>query len=111
MKASTQNRKELKAHGYQIPIKRYLDSPIISPGGYEAGLLLKDSGRVQVTYGVEADNLPAVLSLHELCQEKGLSYVVSDIRHRMDRLDGEIIYRRNLLKEIKKLAQKDRKIN
>ena len=111
MKTYAQIRKELVANGYNIPIKRYLDSPIINSGGYESGRLMKDSGRVCVTYNVEADNIPAVLCLHELCQEKGLPYVVSDIRHRMDRLDGEITYRRNLLKDIKKLACKDRRIN
>lgn len=104
-------RRELRANNYQIQNRKWTDSPIINIGGYEAGRVERDSGRVFVSYAVEAESLPAVMRLHELCQEKGLPYVVSDIYHRADRLNGEIDWRNNLLKGIKKLAKRDRKNN
>lgn len=107
----TDIRKELRENNYRIQNRKWLDSPIINVGGYEAGRIEKRSGKIFICYAVETAALPAVTNLHELCQERGLPYVVSDIYRRMDRLNGEIYHRGELIKRIKKLAKKDRQRN
>ena len=105
----TEIRRTLRNEGYQIRNRRWLDSQIIAIGGYgyEAGRIERKSGKVVVSYAVEAEALPAVMSLHSLCQEKDLPYIVTDISRRLERLNGEMYWRRNLLSDLKKLAKKD----
>jgi hypothetical protein len=109
MTNQTEIRRTLKEEGYQIIRRKWLDSPIMNRGGYEAGRIERNSGKVVISYAVEAEALPAVMGLHVLCQEKDLSYYVTDISRRMDRLNGEIYWRENLLKGIKGLAKLDKK--
>jgi hypothetical protein len=109
-------RDVLLAVGYKVPRRNYgNDSPIISSSGFPVGSLEKEiegfhPSRVCVAYNVEADGLPAVMQLHLDCQNNDLPYQLSDASHRVDRLDGEINYRRNLIKGIKKLMRADGKL-